>query len=121
MVDQFEKLKSEFILNLNNYLDSNKISNVKFAETVGVSETAVRHWRNGKAIPNYEQMFIVCKEMDIQFVKLLGYIEPNLTPSLEELIYSYQHDEKFKELVDRYKSDTGFKAAIDYFMNSKKD
>lgn len=90
----------------------------QLAERIGISNKTVSKWENGKCMPDYSVIDLLCKELDITVTELLEgkkSSNPNLLndEKYERLLYQIQQTEsKIKTL--EHKNQTGVKTGISF-------
>lgn len=61
------------------------LTQAQLAEKLGVSNKTISKWENGKCMPDYSIIQILCKELDITISELIdGKISNNDSPSFKE-------------------------------------
>lgn len=63
-------------------------SNYELAKRASISQTAIRHWRDGEALPSLALLDAVCSAFEISLIDFLsdGEEQASLTPEQRELI-----------------------------------
>ena len=108
-------LKENIIQNLQIWYKSQKIYTQKtLAAELGVTQTSINRWLDGKCLPDIGLWFKLCNIMNISISTFLG-IENSDSLSLREseIIKYYQENLSFKTFIDKYFSDETFKTTID--------
>lgn len=108
-------LKENIIKNLKSWYKTQAIYTQKtLANELGVTQTSINRWLDGKCLPDISLWLKLCNIMDISISTFLG-IDNSNTLSLREseIIKTYQEDLSFKNFIDKYFSDEKFKATID--------
>ena len=57
---------------LRDFLIENNLTQVAFAEKVGIKQSQVSEWLNGKAKPGYDTLRLMAKAFDLSADHLLG-------------------------------------------------
>lgn len=61
------------------------LTQAQLAEKLGVSNKTISKWENGKCMPDYSIIQILCKELDVTISELIdGKISNNDSPSFKE-------------------------------------
>ena len=108
-------LKENIIQNLQIWYKSQKIYTQKtLAAELGVTQTSINRWLDGKCLPDIGLWIKLCNIMNISISSFLG-IENSSSLSLREseIIKYYQENLSFKTFIDKYFSDETFKTTID--------
>lgn len=87
----------EFYEIFSDLLQSKKITANRFATDIGISEGAVRAWRNGK-LPSFDILSRTADYFDITIDELIGRIPPQHTEQETQLL------RMFDELPDKEKA-----------------
>lgn len=108
-------LKENIIKNLQTWYKSQKIFTQKtLAAELGVSQTSINRWLDGKCLPDIALWVRLCDIMNISITKFLGLDDSNsLSLRESEIIRYYQENLSFKSFIDKYFSDEAFKTTID--------
>lgn len=108
-------LKENIIQNLQTWYKSQKIFTQKtLAAELGVSQTSINRWLDGKCLPDIALWVRLCDIMNISITKFLGLDDSNsLSLRESEIIRYYQENLSFKSFIDKYFSDEAFKTTID--------
>ena len=108
-------LKENIIKNLKSWYKTQAIYTQKtLANELGVTQTSINRWLDGKCLPDISLWLKLCNIMDISISTFLG-IDNSDSLSLREseIIKTYQEDLSFKNFIDKYFSDEKFKTTID--------
>lgn len=90
----------------------------QLAERIGVSNKTVSKWENGKCMPDYSVIELLCKELDITVTELLdgkasdSSEMPN-DEKYEKLLYKLQQTENKMQVIE-HKTRTGIKTGISF-------
>ena len=90
----------------------------QFTERIGVSNKTVSKWENGKCMPDYSVIELLCKELDITVTELLdgkasdSSEMPN-DEKYEKLLYKLQQTENRMQVIE-HKTRTGIKTGISF-------
>ncbi len=90
----------------------------QLAERIGVSNKTVSKWENGKCMPDYSVIELLCKELDITVTELLdgkasdSSEMPN-DEKYEKLLYKLQQTENRMQVIE-HKTRTGIKTGISF-------
>jgi len=108
-------LKENIIKNLKSWYKTQAIYTQKtLANELGVTQTSINRWLDGKCLPDISLWLKLCNIMDISISTFLGIDNSNsLSLRESEIIKTYQEDLSFKNFIDKYFSDEKFKATID--------
>lgn len=108
-------LKENIIKNLQTWYKSQKVFTQKtLAAELGVSQTSINRWLDGKCLPDIALWVRLCDIMNISITKFLGLDDSNsLSLRESEIIRYYQENLSFKSFIDKYFSDEAFKTTID--------
>ncbi len=108
-------LKENIIKNLKSWYKTQEIyTQQTLANELGVSQTSIQRWLDGKCLPDISLWSKLCIIMKINISTFLGIDNSNsLTLRESEIIKSYQEDLSFKNFIDKYFSDEKFKTTID--------
>lgn len=108
-------LKENIIKNLKSWYKTQVIYTQKsLANELGVTQTSINRWLDGKCLPDISLWLKLCNIMNISIFSFLGINNSNsLSLRESEIIKSYQEDLSFKNFIDKYFSDEKFKTTID--------
>lgn len=108
-------LKENIIKNLKSWYKTQAIYTQKtLANELGVTQTSINRWLDGKCLPDISLWLKLCNIMDISISTFLGIDNSNsLSLRESEIIKTYQEDLSFKNFIDKYFSDEKFKTTID--------
>ena len=115
-------IKENIITNLQTWYKSQKFYTQKtLAAELGVTQTSINRWLDGRWLPDISLWTKLCNIMDISISAFLGIDNAkSLSPHETEIITKYQEDLSFKTFIDRYLSDENFKKVIDSVANLAK-
>ena len=83
------------------------------AEKLGVSNKTVSKWENGKSMPDYAVIELLCQELDITLSELLGAREQKLPDSEEYSRMLYRIKELEQRVVkEEQRKDISFQGEI---------
>jgi transcriptional regulator with XRE-family HTH domain len=90
----------------------------QFAERIGVSNKTVSKWENGKCMPDYSVIELLCKELDITVTELLDgkasdHTETPNDEKYEKLLYKLQQTENKIHVIE-HKTQTGIKTGVSF-------
>lgn len=90
----------------------------QLAERLGVSNKTVSKWENGKCMPDYSVIELLCHELDITIPELLKGKESTNTEmpndeNYEKLLYKFQQTEDKVQRLE-HKTQTGLKTGISF-------
>lgn len=108
-------LKENIIKNLQTWYKSQKIYTQKtLAAELGVTQTSINRWLDGKCLPDIALWMKLCNIMNISISTFLGIDNStSLSVRESEIIRYYQENLSFKNFIDKYFSDEAFKTTID--------
>ena len=112
-------LKDNIFNNLKTWYKSQAIYTQKtLAAELGVTQTSINRWLDGKCLPDISLWLKLCDIMNISITTFLGIDNPNTLSMREsEIIRNYQENLSFKNFIDKYFSDDAFKSTIDSLAN----
>ena len=112
-------LKENIFNNLKTWYKSQAIYTQKtLAAELGVTQTSINRWLDGKCLPVISLWLKLCDIMNISIATFLGIDNPNTLSMREsEIIRNYQENLSFKNFIDKYFSDDAFKSTIDSLAN----
>lgn len=86
-------------------LKEKNLSQKKFAELLGVTQTAVTNWVKGKNSPDIELIAKMCQVFNVKFSELINF-EPEINQQKKILIHNYdQLNDSGKEKLLEYSED----------------
>ena len=98
---------------IDTWLSKNNIQNSKLANVLDVKPVSVKRWREGVCAPDIDLFPKLCKFMDVSINELLGMGgSVTLTPSQQEIIYKYVHDDNYRHLLDSYRDNNEMRVTI---------
>lgn len=74
-IDSYGSRKNIFARRLELTLDHDGITHTELSKKIGVSGSAVSHYVNGKAYPNFDTLMTIAKELDISLDWLCGLVD----------------------------------------------
>ena len=108
-------LQENIINNIRTWYKSQKIyTQTSLAAELGVTQTSIARWLDGKCLPGVSLWMKLCNIMNINISTFLGIDYFNSLSAREtEIIRYYQENLSFKNFIDKYFSDEVFKTTID--------
>ncbi len=90
----------------------------QLANLLNVSNKTISKWENGRCMPDYSIIELLCKELDITITELLEGKESNNSESLDDenykmLLYKVQQTENKINMLE-HKTRTGVKTGISF-------
>lgn len=121
MNDTNISIRKNICMFLNKWLKDNAVTDIAFADAIGVSAASVRRWRIGDCIPDIDLFPKVCNYMNVSILDFMGLDDITcLSERQSQLLSKYQNEETFRNLVDRYRDNNEFKIALDTFIKLMK-